>query len=229
MAIDPEALSDREKAVLRLLAQGFDAKSAALELGLSVHTVNERLRSARRKLQVTSSREAARLLFGSERRDPKNLVYKELGVAHGASADEGRTQESNGVRARRTPALIAGGFVAMSLITLAAFLTLSPTRPADLGPLPNWSLAAELPGELSKPANELHLDVDRSLWNGQEASDIQISEYLSLIKQLNPQPLTILSYGVGVSPERIQRVRTRIDNALSCEPATCLEVSQPRP
>ena len=95
--------------------------------------------------------------------------------------------------------------------------------------MPNWSLAAELTGELSKPANELHLDVDRSLWNGQQVSDIQISEYLSLIKQLNPQPLTILSYGVGVSPERIQRVRTRVDNALSCEPATCLEASQPRP
>lgn len=58
-----EALTEREKETLRLLAAGHDAKSAAVQLGLSVHTVNERLRAARRKLGVSSSRAAARRLL----------------------------------------------------------------------------------------------------------------------------------------------------------------------
>jgi hypothetical protein len=43
-----------------------DAKSVARILGLSVHTINERLREARRKMAVSSSREAARLLLDAE-------------------------------------------------------------------------------------------------------------------------------------------------------------------
>jgi DNA-binding CsgD family transcriptional regulator len=50
------ALNEREKQALRLLLDGHDAKSAAVTLGLSVHTINEYLRQARRKLGVTSSR-----------------------------------------------------------------------------------------------------------------------------------------------------------------------------
>lgn len=61
-----QALTDKEKETLRLIARGHDAKSTALHLGLSVHTINERLRIARRKLSVTSSREAARLLAAGD-------------------------------------------------------------------------------------------------------------------------------------------------------------------
>lgn len=57
-----QALSEKEKQALRLLLGGHDAKSMAKVLGLSVHTVNERLRDARRKLSVSSSKAAARLL-----------------------------------------------------------------------------------------------------------------------------------------------------------------------
>lgn len=60
------ALTDREKQTLRLIVRGHDAKSIARELNLSVHTINERLRDARRKLAVSSSREAARMLLEVE-------------------------------------------------------------------------------------------------------------------------------------------------------------------
>ena len=220
MAIDPATLSDREKTVLRLLSKGFDAKSAARELSLSVHTVNERLRSARRKLQVTSSREAARLL--SEQEDNKSLVYKEFGV--GSSS----TTKDNGAKTKRASALIIGGLIAMSLIVLTAFLTLSSTDAVDSGPSPNWSLAEAPPEALSKPHNEIHLDGNRLLWNGAETSESHIRSYLGIVKQLQPQPLTVLSYGAGVPSQRIQHVRTLLDSALNCEPATCLEVTQPR-
>jgi len=58
----PYDLTEKEVVVLHLLAQGHDVKSAAVELGLSVHTVHERLREARRKTGASSSRGAARLL-----------------------------------------------------------------------------------------------------------------------------------------------------------------------
>ena len=61
-----EALTDKEKEALRLLLVGHDAKSMAGALGLSVHTVNDRLRHARRKLSVASSKQAARLLHDWE-------------------------------------------------------------------------------------------------------------------------------------------------------------------
>jgi DNA-binding CsgD family transcriptional regulator len=120
MATDLGTLTDREKAVLRLLAKGFDTKSAARELGLSVHTVNERLRSTRRKLRVTSSREAARLLL--EQEDNKSLVYKKFGVGYGAEPSD------SGATSKRAYAPVAGGLIAMSLIFLTTFLTLrNPT------------------------------------------------------------------------------------------------------
>ena len=219
MAIDFGTLTDREKAVLRLLAKGFDAKSAARELGLSVHTVNERLRSIRRKLQVTSSREAARLLL--EREDNKSVVYKEFGVGSGAEPSD------NGATSKRAYAPISGGLVVMSLIVLTAFLTFSTTSIIEPGPLPNWSLGETRPEASSRPHNEVRLDGNRLLWNGQEASESHIRNYLSVIKQLDPQPPTILSYEAGVPVERIERVRTLIDATLNCAPATCFEVTQP--
>jgi len=60
------ALTEKEKQTLRLIVRGHDAKSVARSLDLSVHTINERLRDARRKMAVSSSREAARLLLEVE-------------------------------------------------------------------------------------------------------------------------------------------------------------------
>lgn len=60
------ALTEKEKQTLRMIVRGHDAKSIARSVGLSVHTINERLRDARRKMAVSSSREAARLLLEAE-------------------------------------------------------------------------------------------------------------------------------------------------------------------
>ena len=58
--------------MLRLLAEGHTAKSIASNIGCSPAAVNERLREARRKTGVGSSRELARLLKAQENRD--NLI-----------------------------------------------------------------------------------------------------------------------------------------------------------
>jgi DNA-binding CsgD family transcriptional regulator len=80
MAEGYPALTEKEKETLRPIVRGPDAKSTARHLSLSVHTVNERLRDARRKLSVSSSREAARLLFHSEGGDPEFLTDRTLGM-----------------------------------------------------------------------------------------------------------------------------------------------------
>lgn len=130
----PAILSDKEKQTLRLIARGHDAKSAARELGLSVHTVNERLREARRKLVVTSSREAARRLLAEEGSDapatPDLLGDKDLGDA--AAAPPGATPSASATRRWASSGLGPGfaltsiGVLAMSLILAALFLPASP-------------------------------------------------------------------------------------------------------
>lgn len=57
-----QRLTERQKEVLRLLLNGHRVESAGRKLGISAHTVTEHLRGARRRLGVSSSREAARLL-----------------------------------------------------------------------------------------------------------------------------------------------------------------------
>jgi DNA-binding CsgD family transcriptional regulator len=161
------SLSGREIEVLRLLLAGHDAKSVACELGLSVHTVNDRLRDARRKLGVSSSREAARLLaeaeqqspnflggkkFGwpgsaqtvnpaaSDQLEPYNLAGKKMGLA-GAS---GLTNDMHAGRGRglsASLAWLAGGMVVMAMI-VAAFIPSSALRNESAAPV----MAATLPG-----------------------------------------------------------------------------------
>lgn len=74
-------LNKKEKEALRLLLLGHDAKTAALEIGVTPNVINERLRSARQKLQVTSSKAAARMLADHEGFEPKFFVSKNIGIA----------------------------------------------------------------------------------------------------------------------------------------------------
>jgi DNA-binding CsgD family transcriptional regulator len=59
-------LSAGQKECLRLVLQGYEAKEIARVLGTSPGAVHERLRAARRILDVSSSREAARILARHE-------------------------------------------------------------------------------------------------------------------------------------------------------------------
>ncbi|QKR99741.1 helix-turn-helix transcriptional regulator [Sphingomonas sp. CL5.1] len=72
------SLTDREKECLRLLAHPMKAKDIARETQLSVYTVNEHLKSARRKLGTTDSLSAALMLRAHED-PPKNLDTTESG------------------------------------------------------------------------------------------------------------------------------------------------------
>ncbi len=65
------ALTDKEREILRLLAAGHTVKSIAVRLERSEPSINERLRDARRKTGVGSSRELARLLDAQKNWDKK--------------------------------------------------------------------------------------------------------------------------------------------------------------
>lgn len=136
-----EALSEREKETLRLLLGGHDAKSMAHELGLSVHTINERLREARKKLGVSSSREAARRLAEAEQLVPNFLADKVLGDADTPSREERHGPSEKRWSVGYPLVWLGGGMLIMSLIIAAAVLfsstlTGSANTPSAAEPAP---------------------------------------------------------------------------------------------
>ena len=106
--VDLDRLNDAERQVLLLLAEGHTAKSVANELSSTPAAVNERLREARRKTGVGSSRELARLLKSQEIRD------EELGVGSATSSSAATVPTDAGSRRSKT------GVVAMLFISLVA-------------------------------------------------------------------------------------------------------------
>lgn len=124
------ALTGKEKEALRLILVGHDAKSSARELGLSVHTINERLRIARRKLAVTSSRQAARILRESETGARQNLVHEQIGDAPKRAGDEGPNQSLTRLAAgqdHRPRNAVLFGATAMTIFLAALAVIASPT------------------------------------------------------------------------------------------------------
>lgn len=167
---DPlKSLNERERETLRLLLAGHDAKSIAREHRLSVHTVNERLRAARRKLGVSSSREAARLLAQAEGHGPDFLVPKEFGMdLHGEGV--ARTAPTGPLSWPRRHPWRSGGVLLMSLAIVATAVLLANGTgevPTPRGPAeqttssPSPSLWAD---SESRALDWLHL-VDQEKWS----------------------------------------------------------------
>jgi DNA-binding CsgD family transcriptional regulator len=91
-------LTEAQRVCLRLVAQGYQYKEIAREIGISPGAVNERIKAAMRTLQLTSRFEAARLLSAHEA--PKAyqpLVDQSLGLSAAAfSAAPGVTSSRTG-------------------------------------------------------------------------------------------------------------------------------------
>lgn len=145
MSAGYHALTEKEKLTLRLIVRGHDAKSIARHLGLSVHTVNERLRDARCKLEVSSSREAARLLLETEGDDPQNLADKQFGEAAASEVMEQDEAPGTGQGRTQHPTGLIAGVLIMSIFlgVLALFLVSGGTAPTADAP-PTSATAAPL-------------------------------------------------------------------------------------
>ncbi len=124
---DLSRLSDTERQILLLLARGHTAKSAATVLDLTEAAVNERLREARRKTGVGSSRELARLTAAQENRDEK------IGVA--APASGGDTERRPFPLRARWPVLLGALCMIILASAVGVFAALSIAgHPAPSGP-----------------------------------------------------------------------------------------------
>src|SRR6187402_2224262 len=99
-------LTDNEKECLRRRLQQQTAKEMALELGVSPHAVERRLKMARTKLGLSSSLEAARLLAASEGYQQTGPQASELGSS--ARSDHKRHVRSS-ILGVVTMILIAAG------------------------------------------------------------------------------------------------------------------------
>lgn len=140
-----QALTEKEKQTLRLMVRGHDAKSLARHLGLSVHTVNERLRDARRKLDVSSSREAARLLLDTEISDPDNFGDELFGDAvNGRDVEQVDASSPGQRRPSRLAGHLAGACLMIAILAFVAFAATGPEpSPQTSGDEPSSTAIAE--------------------------------------------------------------------------------------
>ena len=133
MALNLDLLTEQERDLLRLLAQGHTAKTIAHSRGLSVNVVNERLRSARRKTGAVSSRELARLVAEPPWSEPQENRNKFIGVDDRASGDHGsHPRPANGAGVRRVwgMMMIVG---VLGAAGFAAYLTSATQAPTETG------------------------------------------------------------------------------------------------
>jgi DNA-binding CsgD family transcriptional regulator len=162
------ALTEKEKQTLRLIVRGHDAKSTARSLGLSVYTINERLRDARRKMAVSSSREAARLLLEAEGGGaglPNPDLFGDTIIgedATNARVNQGIAPMEGVGRAFRPPWIIIG----VSLMTLAlALLALTALPQAASPPPPAPTASSTTPNaEVVDTARQWLALLDQSNW-----------------------------------------------------------------
>ena len=124
----------------------------ARHLGLSVHTVNKRLRDARRKMATSSSREAARLLHEVETQSPEIIGDKILGAAPAAGAAHMAIQPAQGDGTLHRTGWVVGGLVMTITGALLALAALSGSSPEPAAPLPAPVAAA--PAVTATPASE---------------------------------------------------------------------------
>ncbi len=212
-----DALTEKEKQTLRLIVRGHDAKSTARELGLSVHTINERLRDARRKLAVSSSREAARKLLDAE----GTLV---------ASGPQLMGDTQMGADPVRTPAqpaadpgrwwLGVAGVIAMSFAIGILAFTLAAQSAAP--PAAKPAQVAALEAEVTQAARDWLALVDAGQWDtswratGSQFRDLNTVEQWTNVSQHARVPLgamlsreALTHDSVPAPPRGLEMVRFR--------------------
>jgi DNA-binding CsgD family transcriptional regulator len=215
-----QTLTEKEKETLRLLVSGYDAKSMARHLGLSVHTINERLRDARRKMAVSSSREAARQLRAVEAAAPEILGDEAFGDATGVGAEEIATS-AEAPRMVRPLGWIVGGLMSLSL-ALFAFASMSGTAGA---PAAAPTTAPAESAAVAAARDWLAL-VDKGDWNkswegtGQSFKALNTVETWARVSETVRPPLGALKSRVLLSEQEVpappygyQMVKFRTDYA----------------
>ena len=145
--VELAGLNAAEERVLRLLAQGHTAKSIATTIGSTPAAVYERLREARRKTGVGSSRELARLLLAQEVGD------QILGVASPAEPTMSVVSRSRAVGSGNRKVMV---MTALLLAILIGGLALQQGGPSDTAAAPR-SFSDPVVGDIFAPADPVKL------------------------------------------------------------------------
>lgn len=210
-----QTLTEKEKQTLRLVVRGYDAKSLARHLGISVHTVNERLRHARRKMEVSSSREAARMLLDKESSSPDSLAYKQMGEAESALGVRHELAPGDGLKATNRFAWIIGGMLIMSLIlaTLALSSALQVAEPAAKSTQVTAAAAeasdAAVDADIAQSARRWLVLVDEGRWDeswnatGRTFRELNTSEKWAAVSEEVRPPLGAVLSRVASSQEHL--------------------------
>ncbi|WP_185829155.1 helix-turn-helix domain-containing protein [Sphingomonas ginkgonis] len=93
-----DRLNEGQRACLRLVAEHLSSKEIAARLGISPHTVDQRIRLALPILGVTRRSEAARLVALAETGAYQRLIYQAPDIP--ADADPAETDEAVGFQIR---------------------------------------------------------------------------------------------------------------------------------
>lgn len=179
-----QALTEKEKQTLRLLLDGHDAKSMARHLGLSVHTINERLRDSRPKLSVSSSKAAARLLRQSESEAPDLVGAGLFGDAEPVPTDQQASQPSAEPSPKHRAAWAIGG-LAMIMFFIAMLALSAPTEGPQASAGSSGAAAAQLPvneSAVTRAAWEWLALVDEGKWSESWAASGQPFRSLNTVE-----------------------------------------------
>jgi DNA-binding CsgD family transcriptional regulator len=173
MSEGPFGLTTKECEALRLLSQGHDVKSAAAALDVSIHTVNERLREARRKTNTSSSRGAARLL--ADREGPSFSGPQKSGVTRRHITDEQSARlhlgpaEGSRLLSRWGVPMMISAAVAATILAGAHVMSNTPAAPRVVSTFPTLNAVVD-----AGPIN-LSVTFDRPM-RKQSYSFVQTSE-----------------------------------------------------
>lgn len=154
-----KALNASELRVLQMLAQGHTAKSIADLLDVSVHTINERLREARRKTGAQSSRSLARTLFGHV----QISCNEQFAVA--AEGEISSVDAAGDLTSAAKTFVSKGRAVMASLFVLVGILILSPStfetdQPARISGITETPVARKLLTRLDSEEEDPTWSVD---------------------------------------------------------------------
>lgn len=136
-------LTENERECLRRRLLPQTAKEMALDLGISPHAVEKRLKMARAKLGLSSSLEAARLLAAAEGDQPLGPQPPDLAGGDGTGQDGAVAVPP---RARRLIVPLAIGVLLVTLLTLLLLATAPQSAPPAPQPTPASSQPATPPG-----------------------------------------------------------------------------------
>jgi DNA-binding CsgD family transcriptional regulator len=100
------ALPEHQRVCLRMVLEHKSSKEIALELGISPHTVDQRVKSAMQTLGVGSRVAAARLLAEHEALVYQPLVYQHLDLADASKAGSARVTRGDGGGMNRRPTVV---------------------------------------------------------------------------------------------------------------------------